>query len=163
MRKWSNIIIYALITVFLLVADQTVKWWAVSALRGKASMPVLPGIFEFVYVENHGIAFGMFANMQAVLIPLSVVILAVCIYFAWRYYRNKTTLPVVSLILIIAGAIGNLIDKIRQGYVVDFIHLTFMDFPVFNLADILICIGAALFVIYILFLDKEERKHENHL
>ena len=80
-----------------------------------------------------------------------------CIVLAVSCHKKKKMLAVWSLLLVVAGAAGNIIDKVMHGYVVDFICTTFIDFPVFNLADIFICVGAALFAVYILFFDKEEQ------
>lgn len=150
-------VLYAVVTILLIAADQIVKTWAVVALAGTDGINAVPHVLKFVYVENRGIAFGMFQNLQPVLVPLSIAIMIACIVLAVSCHKKKKTLAVWSLLLVVAGAAGNIIDKVMHGYVVDFICTTFIDFPVFNLADIFICVGAALFAVYILFFDKEEQ------
>ncbi len=154
-------ILYALLILILLFIDQSTKIWAVSALKGAEAIDFIPNVLEFLYVENKGIAFGMLKGKSMFIIPLTIVILIVCVYFTIYYLRRKRHLAVTGLVMIVSGAIGNLIDKIRLHYVVDFIHTTFMEFPVFNIADIFICVGAGLFALFILFFDKEEENVNN--
>ncbi|MBQ7039931.1 MAG: signal peptidase II [Clostridia bacterium] len=153
-------IVFFVLFVLLLASDQLTKLWAVSALEN-GSLPFIPKILDFCYVENRGIAFGMFQNMHYIIIPVSIIVMGICIFLAVSAYKKGKKLAVLSLVMIVSGALGNIIDKIRLGYVVDFIHTLFMDFPVFNLADTFICIGAGLLAVYILFFDKEE-KDDNH-
>lgn len=159
----NSMIIYSVLALLMFAADQWTKNWAAAALQGNAGITVVPGILNFVYVENRGIAFGMLKDMQPVLVPMSFAILVACVILAFHYHKKKKPVALTALTLVIAGAAGNLVDKIWKGYVVDFIYASFIDFPVFNLADIFICTGAVLFAVYILFLDKEERHNENHL
>ncbi|MBR4030652.1 MAG: signal peptidase II [Clostridia bacterium] len=154
-------ILYTLLALLFVFSDQITKFFAVSLLKGTSGIPFIPHIMEFLYVENRGIAFGMFQGKSHFIIPLTIVILAVCIYFLVYYLKKSKHLPSIALTFIIGGAIGNLIDKLRLGYVVDFLHTTFMEFPVFNLADVFICVGAGLFAIFILFFDKEEKNENN--
>lgn len=154
-------ILYTLLVLLLIFIDQSTKIWAVSALKGAQAIDFIPKILEFLYVENRGIAFGMLKGKSMFIIPLTLVILLVCIYFVIFYFKRRKHLAVTGLVMILAGAIGNLVDKIRLGYVVDFIHTTFVEFPVFNMADIFICTGAGLFALFILFFDKEEENVNN--
>lgn len=151
-----SIILFAV----LLISDQISKLWAQSVLKSCAK-PFIPHFLNFTYVENRGIAFGMFQNMHYIIIPLTLVIMVLCVFLSVKAHKEGKKLASLSFTLILSGAVGNLIDKIRLGYVVDFIHTLFMDFPVFNLADTFICIGAGLLFVYILFFDKEE-KNDNH-
>ena len=153
-------IVYAVLFAGVLILDQLTKLWAESALRN-GSLPFIPNVLDFTYVENRGIAFGMFQNMHYIIIPIMVVVMLVCAYLAIKAYKKNQKLAVVAFVLVLSGALGNLIDKIRLGYVIDFIHTLFMDFPVFNFADTIICIGAGLLSVHILFFDKEE-KNDNH-
>ncbi len=153
---------WILLSAVLVAADQLSKLWAVSALKGKETLTFIPKVLQFSYVENTGIAFGLLKNMHGLVIPMNILIMAICIFMAHGYAKRKANVATLSLCMIVAGAMGNLLDKIFKGYVVDFIETVFIEFPVFNVADILICCGAALLVIYVLFLDKEE-KDGNHL
>lgn len=154
------ILICVVLFALLLIFDQASKIWALTFLKGNVSQPFIPHILEFSYLENRGIAFGMFQNKHEIIIPITVVIMIVCIGLAVYYAKKKQPLAVISFVMILSGAVGNLIDKVRLGYVVDFIHTLFIDFPVFNLADAFICIGTGLFALFIIFFDKEE-KNEN--
>lgn len=154
-------IFYTLLVLLLIFIDQSTKIWAVSALKGTQGIDFIPNFLEFLYVENRGIAFGMLKGKSMFIIPLTLVILLVCIYFVIFYFKRRKHLAVTGLVMIISGAIGNLVDKLRLGYVVDFIHTTFIEFPVFNMADIFICVGAGLFALFILFFDKEEENVDN--
>lgn len=153
-------ILHSVIFAVLLISDQLTKLWAESALKSGA-LPFIPKVLNFTYVQNRGIAFGMFQDMHYIIIPVTVVIMALCVFLAVKAYKCGKKLETFSLVMIVSGAVGNLIDKIRLGYVVDFINTLFMDFPVFNLADVFICIGAGLLFVCILFFDKEE-KNDNH-
>ena len=154
-------IAYAIFAVLLIISDQLSKLWAQSVLKGGSDLPFLPGILEFSYVENTGIAFGMLQGMQKFVLPLSVIIVAGLVYLAFYYHKKRCYVLSFSLVAIISGAIGNIIDKLRLHYVIDFLHTEFIEFPVFNLADVFICVGAFVIAIYILFFDKEE-KNDNH-
>lgn len=154
--------IWILIGIIFVAADQFTKLWAVTALKGQASVPFIPKLLQFTYVENTGIAFGMLKGMHWLVIPVNFVIMAVCVWMASGYAKKNAKLAVIALCMIVSGAFGNMLDKIFKGYVVDFIETVFVEFPVFNVADILICCGAALLCIYVVFFDKEE-KHGNHL
>ena len=154
--------IWILCGAFLVALDQLTKFWAILALKNAVPVTAVPGVLQFSYVENTGIAFGFLQDMHWFVIPVNIVILLVCIFMARMFVKQNKKISVAALCLIASGAVGNLIDKIFRGYVVDFIETVFMDFPVFNLADVFVCCGAALLAFYILFLDKEE-KDGNHL
>ena len=118
------------------------------------TIKVIPYLFNFVYVENKGAAWGMLADKRFIFIIISavaiVLILAVLLYMA----RAKKML-VVSLVLILAGGVGNMIDRTGNGFVVDFIQFAFwQSFPVFNVADSYVTIGGFMLLIYYIFIDK---------
>ena len=154
--------IWILIGIIFVAADQFTKLWAVTALKGHASVSFIPKLLQFTYVENTGIAFGMLKGMHWLVIPINIVIMTVCVLMARSYNKKGAKLAVTALCMIVSGALGNMLDKIFKGYVVDFIETVFVEFPVFNVADILVCCGAALLCIYVVFFDKEE-KNGNHL
>ena len=137
--------------VLFVISDRLTKHLAVKYLMPIGSAKVLDGIFNLTYVENRGVAFGLFQNMHSVIVPLNILIVALCTWLMIKAIKNKKRLFAFSINLIISGAIGNIIDKICYGYVVDFLEFAFIDFPVFNLADILVCTGAFLTAIIILF------------
>lgn len=154
--------IWILAGAILVAADQLTKLWAVTSLKGQASVSFIPKLLQFTYVENTGIAFGMLKGMHWLVIPINIVIMTACVLMARSYNKKGAKLAVVALCMIVSGAFGNMLDKIFKGYVVDFIETVFVEFPVFNVADILVCCGAALLCIYVVFFDKEE-KNGNHL
>lgn len=116
------------------------------------SVTIIPGVLDFTFVKNYGAAFGMMSNSRWIFMSVSVVFIFVLIYVLKQSY-SKSKLYNVSLAMLLGGGIGNMIDRIFVGYVVDFIEVTFVDFAVFNIADSCITIGAALFAVYLVFFD----------
>ena len=147
--------IYTALFLVIVLADQLIKMICVNSLQSIGTIPLIEGILHFTYVENRGAAFGIFQNAQVFFIVVTTAVLIGAVIFL---KIKKPTQPVLltSITLIAAGAVGNLIDRIFRGYVVDFID--FRVFPVFNIADIAVCCGAALFILYILFLEKKENE-----
>lgn len=166
-RCKSNIIAYIillLISAVLVVLDQVSKYLVVQYLPKEAQIKVIPYLFNFTYVENRGAAWGMMANSRWIFIVISslaVVLLAALLL----YFAKSKKLFVASLVLIFAGGIGNMIDRIFNGFVVDFIQFDFwQSFPVFNVADSYVTIGGFMLIIYVLFIDKSflsGKKKEN--
>ena len=137
--------------VLFVVSDRLTKYLAVKYLMPIGSAKVLDGIFNLIYVENRGVAFGLFQDMHYIIVPFNIIIVLLCAALMIKAIKNKKKWFAFSLNLIISGAIGNIIDKICYGYVVDFLEFAFIDFPVFNLADVFVCTGAILTAIIILF------------
>lgn len=141
------------IGLLLAVLDQVIKYFVSADLKPMGSVTVIDNILNFTYVENRGVAFGMFSGMRWVFIALTALLIcAIIIYMFKRKPQSK--LFYVCVALIIGGGIGNLIDRIFYGYVIDYISLSFFS-PVCNFADYCITIGTALLVIYVLFFSKE--------
>lgn len=143
--------IHVIYMVLLVLIDRLTKYLAVKYLMPIGSAKVLDGIFNLTYVENTGIAFGLLQGFNYVIVPLSIVIVAVCAYLLIKTVKQGKKLMPLALNLIISGAVGNIIDKVSFGFVVDFLELSFIDFPVFNVADIFVCTGAILSALIILF------------
>ena len=146
-------IIYGLIFIVSLAIDQITKYIAVSTLQGNPSIHVIGDFLRFTYVENRGAAFGILQNQRTFFI-ISTVVLVVFILAMIVFNKKITNFTRISLVLILSGAIGNFIDRLRLGYVIDFIDVrfgSFYDFPVFNIADSCIVIGTALLIILVLF------------
>lgn len=139
------------------VLDQTAKLFAAGLLPSVKTIPLIKDIFHLTYVENTGAGFGVFADFTWLLTALTVlVILAVVIYYVIKRPTNR--LLVTALTFMMGGAVGNLVDRIRLGYVIDFFDVRLIDFPVFNIADCFITVGAVLFAVYVIFLsDKKEQ------
>lgn len=154
MKKRIRIFIYI---IGLILIDQLSKVWALSALRGTDGIAVIPNVFELSYLENRGAAFGILQDRQIFFVVITVAA-AVCL--TWIYLRipqTKKYIPLrISYVLIMAGAFGNLIDRVFRGYVVDFFYFKLIDFPVFNVADIYVTVTMILLLILILFYYKEE-------
>ena len=143
--------IYAVALLLLLAADQLVKLWVVRTLDVFETMPFLPGFIELKYVQNTGGGWSILSEHTWLLSLLTAVIMAVvAALMLRRVVRHPLGLWACTLIL--AGGLGNLIDRLRLGYVVDMFNFQFMNYPVFNVADICIVIGMILGAIYYLFL-----------
>lgn len=146
--------IYILIILGLIGLDQISKFLAVKYLVDIGSIPIIKDIFHLTYVENRGAAFGMFQNNQMIFV---VVALAACIFGLYYLYKKQLNLLGKSaIILIIAGAIGNLIDRVRLGFVVDYFDFRIVWNYVFNVADVFVVIGTILLCIYIIFFENDK-------
>lgn len=139
--------LFAAGTLFL-VADQLSKWAAVVRLKGNPSVPVIRGFFSLTYVENTGAAFGLFKGQQGMFIAMAVLTVFIILFYLSLTEEDEWMIR-SALVLILAGAVGNLIDRIAFGYVIDFFHLHYKSFswPVFNLADVCIDVGVGLILI----------------
>ncbi len=140
--------------VALLVAvDQVLKFIVRSSVKFSGDITLIPQLLDITYVENRGAAFGMLQNQRCFFVVFAVVMIS---FFIYLIRRKKMTdkMFLTSAVLIIAGGVGNFIDRITLGYVVDYLKLSFFS-PVCNFADYCISIGAAILLIYVLFFHKE--------
>ena len=143
--------------VLLVMIDQLTKKWAVLFLKGQDPVILIKNVFQLYYLENHGAAFGILEGKSAVFICITLIVLALIVYFYVRIpFQRKYRILRIFIVLIAAGALGNFIDRITQHYVVDFFYFCLIDFPVFNVADIYVVVSMALFLISFLFFYKEE-------
>ena len=155
-------LLWSLIVVLIIAVDQISKYWVMNNIGMTDSISIIPNVIDFVYVKNTGAAFSFLADKKYGIIILSIVSVVFCvgvIYFMIKH-KPKNKLLNVSLAFMLAGAAGNVIDRIARGYVVDFIETTFIKFPVFNVADIAITLGAFMIIIYVLFFEKEKINEE---
>ena len=154
--------ISVIVTVLLSVAaDQLTKLAAVRLLK-PGSVTALPGVLDFTYVENRGAAFGILADHRWVFLVLSAA--AIAAIFAYIIIsKPRSRLLLISLGLIAGGGIGNMIDRVARGYVVDMFDLQLFRYPIFNLADCFVVVGAILGAVYYLFLYEkyDAKKKEN--
>lgn len=120
---------------------------------------VIPYILDFCYVENTGAAFGILKDHRWVFMSLSIVMIAFLFFYLTKVNITHK-LFLFSISLIIGGGIGNMLDRIFVGYVVDFIKVTFFDFPVFNIADSSVVIGVILLIVYFIFFEKEVKRDQ---
>lgn len=143
----------ALFIVLIVIVDQLTKYFAKANLYGGNDYSIVDGIFSFTYLENRGAAFGFFRDQKLITIGFASIVIILLIIFLYKSaYKNKWMK--ISLVLIIGGAIGNLIDRAYLGYVVDFFHFyitDIFDFPIFNVADMSVVCGTILMAITILF------------
>lgn len=145
--------ILEIVVVFILIAiDQVSKYFTVLKLKPlNGSIQIIDGIFELTYVENTGAAFGMLKDGTLFLSIIVSIVIVMIIYFKLKLPKTKHYLPLHILSLfIIAGAFGNLIDRVRLHYVVDMFHFYWFEFPVFNIADIYVTCSAVLLMILLL-------------
>lgn len=147
------------ITMFLVLIDQISKFICIHGLKPLHSIEVIENFFYLTFVENRGAAFGMLQGGRIFFVTTAVFAVFASIYYYNKIPKNKL-LPLAraSLILICAGAIGNMIDRVFKGYVVDMLHFIFFgnDFAVFNIADIYVCVGTFILMITILFTKDED-------
>lgn len=111
---------------------------------------IIPNLLNFTYIENNGVAFGIASNNTILIVLLNVIILAIIIKFLKEKFSKTNYIIILSLIMILAGGVGNLIDRIAMGYVIDFIDINILDFPVFNIADISITVGVIMIMIILI-------------
>ena len=150
-------IINILIIVLCIAADQLTKICAAANLKDISTLPIIENIFHFTYVENRGAAFGMLADHRWVFMILSVVgIAAIFVYLTVT--KPKSWWMRLALCFIVGGGVGNMIDRIARGYVIDIIDWRFINFYVFNVADSFVCVGCAMFIIAVIIDEVRERK-----
>lgn len=150
-------IINILIIVLCIAADQLTKICAAANLKDISTLPIIENIFHFTYVENRGAAFGMLTDHRWVFMILSVVgIAAIFVYLTVT--KPKSWWMRLALCFIVGGGVGNMIDRIARGYVIDFIDCRFINFYVFNVADSFVCVGCAMFIIAVIIDEVRERK-----
>ena len=138
----------------LVVLDQLIKHWATAALLPVGSLEVLPGIVELRYCLNDGMAFSMLAGKQGLLIGVtSVMLVAVLVML---FVRKMPLAERIAWTLVLGGGVGNLIDRVLNGVVVDYINVLFMHFAIFNFADICVCVGVGLLML-VLLLDSTKK------
>ena len=146
-----------LCTAALIGLDQAIKLWAVRVLQPMGVMPLIPHVVELRFVLNPGMAFSLLSGKQLFLIIATSAALLLVAYGLFFRSRGKR-LQQAALVLVLGGGIGNLIDRVLNGEVVDYINLLFMRFAVFNFADICVCVGVALWVLVILLEETHEEK-----
>ncbi|MBQ3055319.1 MAG: signal peptidase II [Oscillospiraceae bacterium] len=153
----------ASVLVFLAIVllDQVVKYWAVEVLQPIHSIPVIDGVLHWTYAENTGAAFSMLSGQRffLILIPLLVCAVLLCLLLSKRVSHP---LGHWALVFLLGGAVGNLIDRVFHGFVVDFVDVRLINFAIFNVADIFVTVGAGMLILYLLcFSEKAEKKHDD--
>lgn len=154
--------IYSLISIVLLVGlDRFSKILAVKYLSGGTPVTVIPHILGLRYTENTGAAFSILSKNTGFLIVITIVSMAFLVYLIF-IKKYGTTLERALMTVVLAGGIGNLIDRIVSGYVVDYFEFLFMNFAVFNVADIYITVGITLYLVYALYEEHKNKKEKKN-
>ena len=155
--KGKMIFICSLLMAVAIVLDQLSKYRALTSLKDSNAYVLIDNVLEFYYIVNTGSSWGMLAGQKALILFISAVIIALCAFLIIKSPDDIKYIPFnISLSMIIAGGIGNGIDRIRFSYVIDFIYFKVINFPVFNVADIFVTCGAVMFILLILFKYKEK-------
>lgn len=157
-KSIKSLWIFAILALILLIAlDQFTKYLAVQFLAGSEPHILIPGVFELQYLENRGAAFGMLQDKKWLFVIMSGITLALIGYFYHKFPTTKRYLPLRMIaVLLAAGAVGNMIDRVLNGYVVDFFYFSLINFPIFNVADCYVTISLALIIVLIFFYYKDE-------
>ena len=158
-NKWFKRLVSLGAVILGVLADALTKLLAVSRLKGEDPVPFVRGVLRFSYVENRGAAWGMLSDHRWVFMLFSAVAIVVIVIYLIR--RDPPISLFLSLSLILSGGIGNMIDRTFRGYVVDFIEFYLFEFPVFNVADSLVVVGAGLLIVWLIADTVRERKEKN--
>lgn len=150
--------IKAILLIIILVAlDQASKYLVISNLKDKEPMTIIKNVFKLEYLENTGAAFGILKNQIIFFVIITFLILSVITFIYLKLPEDKKYTPMRAvLIFIVAGALGNFIDRVSYNYVVDFLYFELINFPVFNIADCYVTVSAFILVLLFLFYYKEE-------
>ncbi len=147
--------LYIVLIVLLIIADQISKYIVIENLKPIETFPILQDIFHFTYTENTGAAFSILRDKKIFLLVLTSLAMIGVFYYLLKLMKEPSkVLLKISLCLIVAGGVGNIMDRFRLGYVVDFIDVRLINFAIFNVADIFIVVGAGLLLIDSLFVSK---------
>lgn len=148
---------YIILGIIIIIADQISKLWIVNNLKGKENIVWIKNVFELEYLENRGAAFSSFNGMQVFLVIFTILVIGFAIFEFVRIPAEKRYAWLhVAFAFLISGALGNLIDRVKQGYVVDFFYFVPINFPRFNVADIFITVSVPILFILLFFVYKDE-------
>ena len=157
MSNKKNNMISFLAIVLLVALDQWTKLLTIRHLKGQPAIPLIEGVLELQYLENRGAAFGMMQGQQLFFTIVTIVLLTIISFYMTRIPEGKRFVPMrVIMVAVIAGAIGNFIDRCRFDYVVDMIYFKLIDFPIFNVADCYVTCSVFVFAALVLWYYKEE-------
>ncbi|MBR6681850.1 MAG: signal peptidase II [Clostridia bacterium] len=145
-----SIIIYLSVMAFIVIADQITKYLAVLNLKNIDTFPIIKDVIHFTYWENRGAAFGMLENHRWVFMVVSSVVICIILFAMFKYKKHLHPLMMTGLTFCVGGGIGNMIDRVFNGFVVDFVDFTLIDFAIFNVADSFVCIGVGLMILDLL-------------
>lgn len=152
-----------ILTILIIFFDQFSKNAAIKYLKNQRPIIIIENLFQLNYVENRGAAFGILQGKRVLFLIITILVILIVTFYLIKYYNQINFITRISLAMLIGGAIGNLIDRIRLGYVVDFISINLInkyDFPVFNIADICLVVSTIL-IAYLVLFDKLEIGDQN--
>lgn len=150
---------YYLFIIAIILVDQAAKYLVRTGMSLNQTIPLIDGVFHLTYIHNYGAAFSILEGKQFLL--MGITFLAVAVITVYIVWKRKTAHPMLlwGLSMIVGGGCGNLIDRFRQGYVVDFLDIRF--WPIFNVADMAVVGGCLLLMIYLLWLEPKAAKRSN--
>lgn len=155
--KKSTYLISIIACITLIGIDQLTKYYAVLYLKDTSGIDIINHVFRLQYLENKGAAFGMLEGFQGPFIVITLIVMFGLAYVYTKIPASLKYLPMrICAIFLMAGAIGNLIDRILYGYVVDFLYFSLIDFPIFNVADMYVTVTTFVFMILMIFFYTEE-------
>lgn len=156
-KRWKMLLVDLLVATALIVLDQFTKYLAITKLKGHPAHVLIDGVLELQYLENRGSAFGMLQNQKYFILFVGIVFLVVILFVLFKLPEQKKFCWLhILLSFVIAGGIGNMIDRVRFDYVVDFISFVLIDYPIFNVADCYIVCGTIVLFVLFLFVYKEK-------
>lgn len=148
-----------LLGIILIFLDQYTKYLAVRFLKPRGYVTLIKGVLELRYLENRGAAFGILQNRQWVFIVFAIACIIVCVWYGFKLALSGShTAMRVCLAFLAAGAAGNLIDRVARGFVVDYIYVSLINFPIFNLADTYVSLSTVALIILVLFFYKDDEE-----
>ena len=157
MSKRKIVLWSILAVIFFVCLDQVTKYLAITYLKDKPAIDIWKNVFCLQYLENHGAAFGILQNQMIFFIVSTLLIIGLISVLFIKMSAQKKFWPLrLCMIFVCAGAIGNFIDRVRFGYVVDFLYFELINFPIFNVADIYVTLSAIALCILLLFVYKDE-------
>ena len=155
--KLKNIGIFAIINIIAIALDRYTKLLAKSHLKGNKPFVIIDKVLELIYTENRGAAFGIMQEKQLFFFIITAAVMLAILYVILRLPTDKRYIPLlIALSFVFSGAVGNLIDRVTNSYVIDFIYFMPINFPVFNVADIYVTLSAISLIILFFFVYKED-------
>lgn len=145
---------YYLIVAAIAGLDQLVKQILSHQIQLFEKITVIPGVFDLTHIRNDGAAYNLFSQVPIVLILMPALVMSAGLVYLGMFSKKKNPLLLIAISAVIGGGLGNLLDRITKGYVLDFFDIHII--PVFNVADIFICIGCGLLFIYLIFIDGKQ-------
>ena len=158
---WKHWIQAGIIILVLTLLDQVSKHLVLTYLKGENDISLISGVLQLRYIENRGMAFGLFEGKIPVFVILCLLFFCLFVYVYARIPRTRYYLPLaVTSVIMVSGALGNFIDRVFRGYVVDFIYFSLIDFPVFNMADIYVVCSRILLVLLVCFKYRNDEDYD---